>query len=72
MLRYLCIQATTHRHQYAQRMLDHGKYTFAPQALSTNGDMVPIQAPSIVQLLTGALTHDKVYNFSDDEANEDS
>ena len=72
MLRYLRIQAAIHSHHYAQRMLDHGKYTFAPQALSTHGAMVPIQAPRIVQILTGALAHDEVYDYSDDEADQDS
>ena len=34
--------------------------------------MVPIQAPRIVQILTGALAHNEVYDYSDDEADQDS
>ena len=46
MLRYLRIQAHTHSANYAQAMLDHGAYTFAPNVL-TDPPLQPIpeQAP---------------------------
>ena len=37
MLRYLRIQAATYAHHYSQHMLNHGAYTFVPQALSPTG-----------------------------------
>lgn len=46
MFRYLRVQATSSSGQYSQRMLDHGTYTFAPQAPSHPGELpVPVQAP---------------------------
>ena len=54
MFRYLRIQAATSH--YSQLMLDHGAYTFAPQAHADGG--LPVQAPPAVAEL---LTHDEMY-----------
>ena len=53
MLRYLRIQAATHRASFSQRMLDHGDYTFAPQDPTYPGEVpIPNQAPgTFVQAL---------------------
>ena len=54
MFRYLRIQAATTN--YAQLMLDHGSYTFAPQVHAAGG--LPTEAPVPVQAL---LDHDELY-----------
>ena len=54
MFRYLRIQAATTN--YAQLMLDHGSYTFAPQVHAAGG--LPTAAPVPVQAL---LDHDELY-----------
>lgn len=53
MLRYLRIQAHVHANNFAQRMLDHGSYTFAPGTYTAQADMpVPREAPvAFVDLL---------------------
>lgn len=57
MLRYLRIQAATYSHNYAQRMLDHGAYTFHPQ--SYKDGLPPQEIPASVAQL---LTHDELYD----------
>ena len=44
MFRYLRIQASTQAVNYAQHMLDHGNFTFAPNAFQDQG--LPHQAPA--------------------------
>ena len=57
MFRYLRIQAHTHSSRLAQRMLDHGSYTFAPQACD-RGDL-PQQAPP--GIMAAVLGHSELY-----------
>lgn len=46
MLRYLRIQAHVHANNFAQQMLDHGSYSFAPGTFTTAADMpLPQEAP---------------------------
>ena len=63
MLRYLRIQAATYAHHYSQRMLDHGAYTFAPQALRHNGNWLPNQALAPVVAAAAVLAHAELYDF---------
>ena len=56
MLRYLRIQAATVANNFAQLMLDHGTYTFAPQVFDNAG--LPEQAPANIAAL---LAHDELY-----------
>ena len=49
MFRYLRIQAAAHSSNYAQRMLDHGDYTFTPQAFANS--QLPQEAPADVHAL---------------------
>ena len=53
MLRYLRIQAHTQSDNFAQKMLDHGAYTFAPGTCTTaQAQPVPLEAPAaFVELL---------------------
>jgi hypothetical protein len=60
MLRYLRIQAASLQFNYAQQMLDHGAYTFHPQALADDG--LPNEAPPTVAAL---LAHTKLYKDTD-------
>ena len=60
MLRYLRIQAATHAHNYAQRMLDHGKYTFAPQAFLNENLWLPNEAPEAVCNAAAVLQHGEI------------
>ena len=46
MLRYLRAQATTTSMNLAQRMLDHGTYTFAPGTYNAGAYSLPAQAPA--------------------------
>ena len=57
MLRYLRIQAATVANNFAQLMLDHGSYTFAPQVFTNAG--LPEQAPPDVAAL---LAHEELYD----------
>lgn len=59
MLRYLRIQALSGT--FSQRMLDHGSYTFHPQAFRDEG--LPNEAPAAIQAV---LAHNELYD-SDDE-----
>ena len=46
MLRYLRIQAHVHANNFAQKMLDHGSYSFAPGTYTAECDMpLPQEAP---------------------------
>ena len=56
MLRYLRIQAASHANNYAQRMLDHGSYTFHPQSFRDGA--LPHQAPPAV---ADILAHDELF-----------
>ena len=56
MFRYLCIQAANLQTNFAQLMLDHGRYTFHPQQYQAGG--LPHQAPLAVAAL---LAHDELY-----------
>ena len=56
MLRYLRVQAASHVRNFAQSMVDHGSYTFAPTAFQAGG--LPQQAPPSVAAL---LAHDELY-----------
>ena len=55
MLRYLSIQAMTPG--FSQRMLQHGAYTFHPQAFRR--ELPPIEAPVAIHDL---LAHDELYD----------
>ena len=57
MLRYLRIQAATHSQHYSQRMLDHGSYTFAPQAFLNQNLWLPNEAPEAVVAAAEVLEH---------------
>ena len=57
MLRYLRIQAQVVRHNFSQRMLENGDYTFHPQRLSSHD--LPVQTPVAV---THLLAHDELYD----------
>ena len=57
MLRYLRIQAATVANNFAQLMLDHGSYTFAPQVFSAAG--LPNETPPDVAAL---LSHEELYD----------
>ena len=57
MLRYLRIQATSHAQNYAQRMLDHGSYTFHPPTYQDAG--LPNEAPPAVAEI---MAHDELFN----------
>ena len=63
MFRYLRIQAHVHTNNFAQNMLDHGSYTFAPGSFTEDHDMpLPLQTPdSFVEV----LDHNEL--FDDDE-----
>lgn len=56
MFRYLRIQAAVHTHNYAQRMLDNGAFTFSPSTYAQLG--LPHQAPDDVAAL---LHHNDLY-----------
>lgn len=56
MLRYLRIQAAAHAHNYSQRMLDSGDFTFHPTSYQDGG--APQQAPPAIAAL---LTHEELY-----------
>jgi hypothetical protein len=58
MFRYLRIQAHTHSARLAQQMLDHGAYTFAPNACD-RGDL-PQQAPP--GMMAAVLGHEELYD----------
>ena len=58
MFRYLRIQASTYRAQFAQRMLDHGRYTFAP-GVYDRPDAAPVQTPPAIRAL---LDHPEAYD----------
>ena len=58
MFRYLRIQAHTHSSRLAQRMLDHGAYTFAPQACD-RGDLPQQANPA---MMAAVLGHDELYD----------
>jgi hypothetical protein len=60
MLRYLRIQAHIHATNFAQKMLDHGSYTFAPGTFTTTPVLpLPLQTPvAIVDL----ITHHELYD----------
>lgn len=58
MLRYLRIQAAAQAHNYAQKMLTHGAYTFHPQALAAGN--LPDQAPLEVQALLNEPTAQEI------------
>jgi hypothetical protein len=46
MFRYLRVQALAHSVNLAQKMLDHGKYTFAPSVYTKAADMpLPRETP---------------------------
>ena len=62
MLRYLRIQAATQTNNFSQRMLDHGRYTFAPTAFQAGGAL-PNQAPPLWHAI---IDHVELYD-SDDE-----
>lgn len=66
MFRYLRIQAATTRQSYAQRMLDHGDYTFAPAAFQ-QGNALPREAPARFHQL---LEHSELYD-SDSDSDSD-
>ena len=46
MLEYLRVQALTHAQNFAQRMLDHGSYTFSQQPRFDDGIPIPNEAPA--------------------------
>ena len=49
MLRYLRVAASAHTHNYAQQMLTHGTYTFAPGTYTADTpDLLPHQLPTSV------------------------
>ena len=56
MLRYLRIQAAAHAHNYSQRMLDSGSFTFHPTSYQEGG--LPNQAPAAIAAL---LAHEELY-----------
>ena len=57
MFRYLRIQAATQRANFSQRMLDHGRYTFAPGTYG-QADALPTEAPATMRDVLG---HDELY-----------
>ena len=60
MLRYLRIQAHVHQANYAQLMLDHGSYTFAPGSFTERDDMpLPQETPAA---FTDVLNHYELYD----------
>ena len=61
MLRYLRIQALSPG--FSQKMLDHGAYTFHPQAFR-DGDL-PNEAPPAVAAAAAALDHAELYDDDD-------
>ena len=60
MFTYLRIQAATQRSNFAQRMLDHGRYTFAPGTYAQR-DALPTEAPPVLHEL---LQHTELYTFN--------
>ena len=58
MFRCLRIQAATHSMNFAQLMLDHGAYTFAP-GVHQSVDPVPREANTNIASL---LTHDGLFD----------
>jgi hypothetical protein len=63
MFRYLRIQAHVHATNFAQKMLDHGSYTFAPGTFTEDHDMpLPLQTP---EAFIEILDHHEL--FDDDE-----
>jgi hypothetical protein len=63
MFRYLRIQAHVHSTNFAQKMLDHGSYTFAPGTFTEDHDMpLPLQTP---EAFIEVLDHHEL--FDDDE-----
>jgi len=57
MLRYLRIQAASLAHNYAQKMLDHGSYTFHPTNFEAGG--LPNKVP---ENLAAIMAHDELYD----------
>ena len=56
MLRYLRIQAAAIAHNYAQKMLDHGSYTFHPTNFEAGG--LPNEVPAGIAAI---MAHDELY-----------
>jgi len=60
MFRYLRIQAHIHSDNFAQRMLDHGSYTFAPGSFTNDHDMpLPLQTP---EAFIEILDHNELFD----------
>jgi len=54
MLEYLRVQALTHAQNFAQRMLDHGSYTFSQQPRFDDNIPIPNEAPATFLALLDA------------------
>jgi hypothetical protein len=64
MLRYLRIQAHVHSMNYAQLMLDHGSYTFAPGTFTAAADMpLPQETPTA---FIEVLNHHELFDEDDE------
>jgi hypothetical protein len=60
MFRYLRIQAHVHQTNIAQKMLDHGSYTFAPGTYTEAHDMpLPVQTP---RAFAHVINHFELYD----------
>lgn len=60
MFRYLRIQAHIHADNFAQKMLDHGSYTFAPGSFTSDHDMpLPLQTP---EAFIEVLDHNELFD----------
>ena len=68
MLRYLRIQAAAHANNFAQKMLDHGAYTFHGTSYKDAG--LPEQAPPALHLLAAIEADDDSDDDSDAAADE--
>lgn len=64
MFRYLRTQAASMHMDYAQRMLDHGAYTFAPGTYHQGPQPLPEQTPIALREL---LAHSALYDDLDEE-----
>ena len=60
MLRYLRIQATVLKHNYAEQMLQHGSYTFV--APPNKFEALPDQT---LHDITAIITHEELYEDND-------
>ena len=65
MFRYLRIQAAAHQQRFAQRMLDSGTYTFAPNAYSAGGALPLETPPALHAVLESGLAD--LYSDSDSD-----